>query len=81
MVTELRCHLEPQRGRTPILSAREIEVPRQIANGFSTKEIAFTLGASAKTIETDPRNLMEKFAINNVAELTKYARREGLTTP
>lgn len=62
------------------LSSREIEVLKQIADGFSTKEVAFNLGVSAKTIETHRVNLMSKLGVDSVAELTKYAVREGLTT-
>jgi len=63
-----------------VLSTRETEVLRQIANGQSTKEIAFTLGLSAKTIETHRTNLMTKLDLKSIAELTKYAIRQGLTT-
>ena len=62
-----------------VLSAREIEVLRLIADGFSTKEIAFKLSISAKTIEAHRSNLMTKLNVKSVAELTKYAVREGLT--
>jgi DNA-binding NarL/FixJ family response regulator len=62
------------------LSEREIDVLKQIADGRTTKEIAFNLSISAKTIETHRANLMAKLKVNSVAELTKYAVREGLTT-
>jgi len=61
------------------LSAREIEVLKQIANGSSTKEIAFNLAISAKTVETHRSNLMTKLNVKSIAELTKFAVREGLT--
>lgn len=61
------------------LSAREVQVLEQIANGNSTKEIAANIGISAKTVETHRANLMNKLKVNSVAELTKYAVREGLT--
>jgi DNA-binding NarL/FixJ family response regulator len=61
------------------LSAREVQVLEQIANGNSTKEIAANMGISAKTVETHRTNLMNKLKVNSVAELTKYAVREGLT--
>lgn len=61
------------------LSAREVAVLKQIANGRSTKEIAFDLGLSAKTIETHRTNLMTKLNAKSVAELTKHAIRQGLT--
>lgn len=62
------------------LSGREREVLQLIAEGKSTKEIAFHLDLSTKTIETHRRQIMEKLAIDNVADLTKYAVREGLTS-
>lgn len=62
-----------------VLSARESEVLRQLADGCSTKEIAFNLGVSAKTIETHRMHLMSKLGMHSVAELTKYAIREGLS--
>jgi DNA-binding NarL/FixJ family response regulator len=61
------------------LSPREREVLQLLAEGRATKEIARQLDVSAKTIETHRRKLMEKLNIYSVAELTKYAVREGLT--
>ena len=62
------------------LSAREREVLRFIAEGKSTKEIAANLGVSVKTIETHRLNIMGKLEIKNVAELVKYAIRQGLSS-
>jgi DNA-binding NarL/FixJ family response regulator len=62
------------------LSAREREVLQLIAEGKSTRDIAATLYVSVKTIETHRKQLMDKLGINNIAELTKYAIREGLTS-
>ena len=39
------------------------------------------MSLSTKTIETHRRNLMEKLGVSSVALLTKYAIREGITTP
>ncbi len=64
----------------PSLSAREREVLQLLAEGRSTKEIASALKVSAKTVETHRRRVMIKLQMNSVAELTKYAIREGLTT-
>lgn len=61
------------------LSSREREVLRAMAEGFATKEVAFRLGMSVKTAETHRRQIMEKLGLHSVAELTKYAIREGLT--
>ena len=65
----------------PLLTGREREVLQLIAEGNSTKEIAFELRLSVKTIETHRRHIMGKLGVKSVAELTKYAVREGLTSP
>jgi DNA-binding NarL/FixJ family response regulator len=62
------------------LTNREREVLQLIAEGKSTKEIAFIFNVSPKTVETQRQHVMRKLNITNVAELTKYAIREGLTT-
>jgi len=61
------------------LSPREREVLQLMAEGRATKEIAHDLGVSVKTVETHRRQVMEKLNLFSVAELTKYAVREGLT--
>ena len=63
-----------------VLSAREQEVLKCLAEGKSTKEIASQLGVSTKTIEAHRQHIMEKLNINNTAELVKYAIRAGLTS-
>ena len=61
------------------LTAREREILQRVAEGRTTKEIAFQLGVSVKTVETHRQQVMEKLGLHSVAELTKYAIREGLT--
>jgi len=63
-----------------ILSSREREVLQLIAEGKNTKQIASVLNVSIKTIETHRQQVMEKLNIHSIAELTKYAIREGLTS-
>jgi len=63
-----------------LLTDREREVLQQLAEGKSTKEIADDLRVSVKTVETHRRNIMEKLNLHSVAELTKYAIREGVTS-
>jgi DNA-binding NarL/FixJ family response regulator len=63
-----------------VLSAREQEVLKCIAEGKSTREIASHLGVSVKTIETHRQNIMGKLDIHSMAELIKYAIRAGLTS-
>lgn len=62
-----------------ILTHREREVLQLMAEGKSTKQIASMLNLSIKTIETHRQHITNKLNITNVAELTKYAIREGLT--
>ena len=63
-----------------LLTAREREVLQLIAEGKTTKDIAAALSVSVKTIETHRQQIMEKLDIHSIAELTKYAIKEGLTT-
>ncbi len=63
-----------------VLTHREREVLQMLAEGRSTKEIAASLSISVKTIETHRQQIMDKLKIRSVAELTKYAIREGLTS-
>jgi DNA-binding NarL/FixJ family response regulator len=63
-----------------LLGPREREVLQLIAEGLSSVAIGKRLGVSTSTIETHRRNLMRKLDVHSIAELTKYAIREGLTT-
>lgn len=63
------------------LSGREREVLQLVAEGHTTKDIAKVLHLSPKTVDSHREHIMEKLGIRNVAGLTKYAMREGLTGP
>jgi DNA-binding NarL/FixJ family response regulator len=63
-----------------VLTPREREVLQLIAEGNTTKGIAAKLDVSVKTIESHRQNTMKKLKTRSVAELTKYAIREGLTS-
>lgn len=63
-----------------VLTDRERETLQMIAEGKSTKEIAGDMEVSVKTIETHRRNIMEKLDLHSIAELVKYAIREGVTS-
>jgi len=63
-----------------ILTTREREVLQLLSEGKTTKEIASHLKISVKTVETYKQKIMDKLNIHSVAELTKYAIREGLTS-
>jgi DNA-binding NarL/FixJ family response regulator len=62
------------------LTPREREVLQHLAEGKNIKEIAFALDVSPKTVETQRASIMRKLSAGSLAELTKYAIREGLTT-
>ncbi|MFI4913156.1 MAG: response regulator [Sedimentisphaeraceae bacterium JB056] len=62
------------------LTQRERQVLQMIAEGNTTKQIANSLYISPKTVEAHRLNVMNKLEIDNVAQLTKYAIQEGLTS-
>jgi DNA-binding NarL/FixJ family response regulator len=63
------------------LTPRQREILQLIAEGQSTKEIAYTLKLSVKTVETHRAQLMDRLEIYDVAGLVRYAMRVGLITP
>jgi DNA-binding NarL/FixJ family response regulator len=63
------------------LTPRQREVLKRIAEGRSTKEIAFELNLSVKTVETHRAQIMERLGIRDVAGLVRYAMRAGLVPP
>lgn len=63
-----------------LLTGREREVLQLIAEGRTTKEIAHHLNLSIKTIETYMQRIKEKLNLYSIAELTKYAIRQGLSS-
>ena len=63
-----------------VLSTREREVLQLMAEGKSTNQIADNLCVSVKTVEAHRKQVMNKLGIHSVAELTKYAIRQGLTS-
>jgi len=64
-----------------VLTARQREVLRLVAGGKSTKEIAFLLNLSVKTVETHRAQIMDRLGIRDVAGLVRYALRTGLVPP
>lgn len=62
------------------LSSRERETLQLLAEGKTTKQIAGELFISVKTVETHRQNVMKKLGIFNMADLVKFAVREGLTS-
>ena len=62
------------------LTTRERHILQLIAEGKTIKEIARILHISPKTADANRRQIMNKLAIFNIADITKYAIREGLTS-
>jgi len=67
-------------GDSKTLTPRENQILQLLTEGNPAKQIALQLGLSVKTIEATRRQIMEKTEVDNLADLTKYAIREGLTT-
>ena len=69
---------ENEAGGLNVLTARQQEILRLLAEGMSTRDIAEMLSISAKTVETHRSQLMQKLDIFDVPGLVKYAIRHGL---
>jgi DNA-binding NarL/FixJ family response regulator len=63
------------------LTPRQREVLQLLAEGHSTKDVAFRLGVSIKTVETHRAQLMERLDIRDLAGLVRFAVRMGLVSP
>ena len=74
--------LNPSANQTAlvVLTSREREVLRLLAEGKRTSQIAQLLDISVKTVDTHRQQIIHKLGIRSLAELTKYAIREGLTS-
>ena len=73
-------HGKTNRGESPMdmLTSRQREILQMIAEGKSTKQIAFQLNISVKTVETHRASLMERLDIHDIAGLVLYAVRHGV---
>ena len=71
-----------QRGNDfDLLTPRELEVLKLIAEGHTSKEIAAMLVISIKTVDRHRTNMLEKLGMRDRVELTRYAIRRGLIEP
>lgn len=68
------------KGKESELGRREREVIKLLAEGLRSSEIATSLHIAPSTVEVHRRNIMRKLDMHSIAELTKYAIREGLTS-
>jgi DNA-binding NarL/FixJ family response regulator len=80
LVDGLRRRDAPAFAQRDLLSAREREITQLFAEGLSARDIAERLHVSVKTVGTHREHIMAKLGINGIAQLTRYALREGLTT-
>ncbi|MEN8165007.1 MAG: response regulator transcription factor [Acidobacteriota bacterium] len=81
VLTDYMKQLDGGKGSPPsILTSREHEVLQLLAEGKTSKEIAGVLGVSVKTVDTHRQNLMAKLDLHSIAELTKFAVKEGITS-
>jgi DNA-binding NarL/FixJ family response regulator len=62
------------------LTRREREVLQLLAEGHNNREVAARLDLSVKTIETHRARIMRKLGVSSLAELVRYAVREGIVT-
>jgi len=69
-----------RKSEASLLSPREKEILQLLAEGGTTKLIADKLKVSVKTVETHRQHIMDKLNIFSIAELTKYAIKEGITS-
>jgi DNA-binding NarL/FixJ family response regulator len=81
----VRDHRERSRHRRAngddLLTPRELEVVKLVAEGSTSREIATALAISAKTVERHRANILEKLGMRDRVELTRYAIRRGLIEP
>lgn len=61
-----------------LLTQREIEMVKYLANGYTYKQLSDTLNISPRTIEVHKKNIMDKLAIESIPDLVKFAIKEGL---
>jgi DNA-binding NarL/FixJ family response regulator len=67
--------------RFEVLTPRELEVVKLIAEGLGSKEISATLFRGAKTVERHRANILERLGMRDRVEPTRYAVRRGLVQP
>jgi DNA-binding NarL/FixJ family response regulator len=80
----MREHLEAQaRGEEPgdVLTPRELEVVKLVAEAHTTEQIAELLVISPRTVERHRENILGKLGMRDRVELTRYAIRRGLVEP
>lgn len=79
-VDSFRSRRQGQTQQCKPLSLRERQVLELLAEGKSSKEIALQIGVGKNTVVTHRQNIMNKLQLRSIAELTKYAILEGITS-
>jgi DNA-binding NarL/FixJ family response regulator len=77
----LICQQADEEQRPKVLTETEIEILRGVAQGKTTKEIAYERYSSIHTINTHKKNIFRKLQVNTAHEAIKYAFRAGLVDP
>jgi DNA-binding NarL/FixJ family response regulator len=80
VTSRLRGPAEEGASASAVLAPREREILQLLAEGHTSSEIARQLHIATTTVDSHRRNIMKKLDLHSVAELTKYAIREGLTS-
>ena len=78
VILEKQLNTEEENCQPSLLSEREIEIVRLIAEGYSAKEIADQLFLSPHTVYTHRKNIMKKMRFRSASELVRYAVEEGI---
>lgn len=71
----------PDNGGTATLTGKELEVFQLVTEGRTTREIAMKFVVSEKTVRSQLWRVKKKLGLSSVAALTKFAVREGITSP
>ena len=77
----LICQRTDEEQRPKVLTETEIEILRGVAQGKTTKEIAYERFSSVHTVNTHKKNIFRKLQVNTAHEAVKYAFRAGLVDP
>ena len=80
VVEELVSQAPAEPGPLAVLTPKEREVLQLLAEGHAVKEVAYTLAIAERTAHTHRVNIMQKLDLKSMADLTKFAIREGLTS-
>jgi DNA-binding NarL/FixJ family response regulator len=81
LVRDFVSRADRDRAEFEVLTPRELEVVKLIAEGHTSREIAAELVISVKTVERHRANVLEKLGMRDRVELTRYAIRRGLIEP